>query len=403
MQADVRRARRRVHGPAPCRCDPWKPAGLGALVAIVGGCAAERPPSQAAPPPTEYVRLAALAGAHPAYPRLQRLEAQLIELRRLPALPCPRLPASPPEIPPARPVELPAEGLRIRPPAAMDANAAAERIREEHELARLAAPDPGPDVFLAEMDRLRRRYLDLRRELEPPRADASDLATREEAAARQRLNARLQELRRPDPRLQFDPTLASARRDELADVARQLAALDLRELERLRQALKSYRPPALTIPPAEIAKANQAARAATADHVRGLQRSLDLDLARLRDLAQPPPPAVTLSPVSLEELTAISELRKRVAAEVASRHAALRREPPAPRRAGEPTAREVGERIQRLRRAIDVDVRAAVLSLAREQGREIVFEPGRGVDRTAKYRSRLANLLASAQPGAAKR
>jgi len=390
----------------PVRASQLAAAGLTALFLLIStsGCHGtdRRANSQRRAPVAlvpGYLDLDRLLALHPDVSKLADLDRRLRRGREFP---------QPPGV---RPLEAP-EPLNLAvpeaPPAAapvsreIDATRARAAVSEDFAIRRLARPEEEEQRYRRALERLRRRFLELRLEATPVDSDEDLAAALRNARRFSELEEQLRSLReRPEDRLFYTPTQLSRRRELFRLTQQEQDELRQAEMTRLEQALdltsnRGRNPPKTDrqIPAEELVRVEQAResrRKEALDALATLERAT-LEAAVRTEL--PPvvtgadPPAIALP---AEELAEEREL-------AASRVARSRQEkvtlPSASAAASATTSlANLQQTREELRERLLEEVRAAAFSAARSRGIIPTFTHRAAPDRTAQLAPEIVRLL----------
>ncbi len=364
----------------------WSCALWAGLIAGSAGCrhaAPADPVAVARPAPRRgTVNLARYLELHPAFGELARLDARIAALER----PAPAG-SAPPPWPVPEPVPLPDSAPPAVPlpaPATAQERTARE-TREEFSLLREAVPDRAEGEYVRDVERLRRRYLELR-DL-PAEEDLEQELRRsgvyaEQATQLQRQTDALVE--RPSDRFRYPAEQLARRRELLLETQERLDQLRTAELDRQRKRLEPPVRRPLQIPPARLEEAaarRDAARREAAQQLDAAERTRLHDAARLT-LPELPPAA----PLVEEESAGGPPTVTLPTAEV--------RRPAGSARAAGGAPAHLRSQQARLRQIILEDLAAAAAQAARARGWQVLPAPGDGPDLTAALEPDLRRLLA---------
>lgn len=382
-------------------------AGLAALflLCVTAGCQGTdrrvNPARSIPPEPTPgYVDLNRLLALHPDAPRLADLDRRLQRARAFPAAfrtpplqtPAPLL-LSTPEAPPAAP----------SPSREIDTARARTAIEEDFAIRRLARPEDEEQRYRRALERLRRRFLELR--MEPrPNEDADDLAEALRNARRfSELEEQLRSLReRPEDRLFYTPAQLNRRRELFRLTQQEQEELRQVEMIRLEQSLdptsnraRNLPKPDLQIPPAELARVER-------DRETRRQEALDalakLERAALEAAAHTELPAPALEPADAAppglDAEELAPERERLSAQVAQSNVARTSQPATGAAASAASSLEAVRKLrEQLRQHLLEEVQAAALSAARSRGITPTFTRGAAPDRTAQLAPEVVRLM----------
>lgn len=356
-----------------------------------------------------YINPERLLALHPDAPQLQAIERRIERARRFPA-PLALHPLTPPE-----PLILSAPETRGEAPTpsrSVDGERVRTSISEDFEIRRRGRPEEEEQRYRRALERLRRRFVELR--LEPrPSEDSEDLEAALRNARRfSELEEQLRSLKeRPEDRLFYTPAQLSRRRELYRITQQELEALRQTEAARLERSLdptvnrpRSQLNQERQIPAEELARAAQARdarRREALELLAQLERStLEMELHR-----ELPPMSVTQGapePVALpaEELVTDRE----AASEKVSRSNAGKVPPPSKAAFASAAASlaELGKLREELRQRLLEEVRAAAASAARHQGIDPTFSAGAAPDRTAQVAPEVTRLLSGTVRSGAK-
>jgi hypothetical protein len=307
-------------------------------------------------------------------------------------------PVEAPAMPPAAglpvPAEFPGTPLLER---GVNVERGQQAIREDYAIRRLARPALEEDAYQQELERLRQRFVELRREPPIDRPDDGLQQATVDAAKLRQLEDRLAALReRPDDRLFYSPEQLRGRREQFRRLQADLETLRGEQLERLRQLLSPPRRPAPAqkegegeVPPALLAQAEKTRderRKQALETLHDLERR---DLTQLSETVLPAPPET--APISIpayDPAAAPNTLTQAVRS--------AREKAGALPGAGNPSGSALPglrRRLRELRQAMIQDLQAAALAAGKARGIMITFKRGRVPDRTRELRPAVGKVL----------
>jgi hypothetical protein len=349
-----------------------------------------------------FVDPARLLSVHPDLARLRQLDQTIARASR-------RTDAA--EIAPLRapePVSLSVPNALIPSPATaqgVDDARAKQAIRDDFEIRRQARPEQEEDRYRRDMERLRRRYLELRRE---PRAEAAadDLALALRNARRMSdLMEQLRALReRPEDRL-FHNAAQLRRRRELYRLTEQdLEELRREEARRLERALdgsgewtRQAGEPPREIPPEEIARLERERDTLRREALAELDRLEALRIEAVEQTRVPASDVTAVQPAESDD-SRMADVRAEVAARVKAAESGRRPAPSAPRSSLD-AAQGLRQEREELKGRLLQEVRALAAAAAKSRGWSASFTRGIGPDRTAAIADDVRRLIGAARGG----
>ena len=367
-------------------------------LAFLNGCrtaprrSASIAPAQVVDP--GYVDVRQYASAHPASGQLQALDRDIARLQG----------ARAPDRQKPDPIEAPTvTGLPFPPPdeaqspasRGIDAERARASIREDYALREKAQPDPGEAEYQRELERLRRRFLELR-DLPQPEDDREALrqalAQGEEIM---RLERRLRELEpRANDRL-FQPRgRLRERREGYRRTREALEALYQQRRERLQASLELPRRERPRIPPELLERAERerdALRRRALEQLRQLERA---ELGRISQI-ELPPPLPALSPPEPDGDSGIPGSTRIAVVKPAGRTG----QPASDSNLRSVALRDLRRQRDQLRAAMMDDLRATARAAGKGAGIAVTFERGSAPDRTAELLPRVRAYLSQRVEG----
>ena len=340
-----------------------------------------------------------LLSLHPDAPQLADLDRRIERARKFPVMPGAPTLQAPDPLHLASP-EPPTESKPVS--REIDAARARTAVEEDFAVRRLARPEEEEQRYRRALERLRRRFLELRLEPRPIDND-EDLADALRNARRySELDEQLRSLReRPEDRLFYTPAQLGRRRELYRLTQQELEELRQAEMTRLEQALDSSsgrgrRSPKQDrqIPPEELArveKERESRRQEALETLAKLERAT-LDAAVHTEL---PPVSIAANPVPTalpeEELVGDREL---AAAKVAkSREEKITRPSASAAASAAAAVTALQKTREELRDHLMEEVRAAALAAARSRGVTPTFTRGAAPDRTAQLAPEIVQLL----------
>ncbi|MGV3722572.1 MAG: hypothetical protein ACO1SX_16820 [Actinomycetota bacterium] len=377
------------------------------LVSGLTGCRRSSPPPPVTAPAVVvqpvFVDANRLLAFHPDMDRLRQFDQTIARASKRSGVPVIASLRAPAPVTLSLP-EPPAPAPEIE--AGIDTQRARQAIRDDFEIRRRTRPEQEEDRFRREMERLRRRYLELRREPRPEAA-ADDLALAIRNA--RRLSDLLEQLRslqaRPEDRF-FYNAAQLRRRQELYRLTEQdLEELRREEAQRLERALqandawaKRTDEPPREIPPEEIARVERERDTMRREALAEFDR---LEAMRLEivDRTQLPEPGVTsVRPLEAVDMQPEAATRADVESRVASVESA---HPRTPEGDGGPVIAVEALRLQReqLRERLLQEVRALAAAAARARGWSASFTRGSGPDHTAEVGKDVRRLVSATKGG----
>jgi len=308
-------------------------------------------------------------------------------------------------LPEPLPLPLPDQpAVATAPTTKADGARAREAVREDFEIRRRARPEQEEERYRRELERLRRRFLELRRE---PRteAESDDLALALRNARRMSdLMAQLRSLQeRPEDRLFYNAAQLRRRRELYRLTEQDLEDLRREEARRLERALepteawvrRSGEAPA-EIPPEEIARVEQERDTLRREALAELDR---LERMRLREIDSTELPSPENMRVQPKETTATStaadEALTTMSARVKASEAAAGNTPVNRSPAYSAVGALEQERSQ-LRERLLQEVRALAASAGRARGISVSFSRGSAPDRTSELANEVRRLFTAA-------
>ncbi|MCC2670166.1 MAG: hypothetical protein K0Q72_2637 [Armatimonadetes bacterium] len=380
---------------------------LAALLLVLGsGCGRKAAPPAASVPavaaPTPgYLDVERLLRVHPDLSKLRELERRMTQTTRA------HRPLGSHTLRAPEPVALatpaPAETLPAAP-AGVDKAGAIAAIREDFAIRRAARPEREEEAYRRALGRLRRRFLEFRREPLPVDAD-KDLALAVKNARRfSELQEQLRSLReRPEDRFFYTPAQLRRRRELFHLTEQEVEALRLEEVARLENALEARGPlrnaegTEREIPAAEIEKAERERDQLRREALEELARLERQEIARVNELVLPAPAIEGVRPDP--SLTADGDIEsERTRFEARVRESA---QPPTVPNAPDPvpgTVAALRQERDELRLRMTEEVRAAAAAAARARGIRSIFKRGAAPDRTRDIEPAVARLLAGTAP-----
>lgn len=351
---------------------------------------------------TVYVNPERLLAYHPDASRLEHLDRMI---RRAGTTPTPAVVEGLRE-PPEVELPLPDPPTESEAPPGPEVERARQAVREDFEIRRLARPDEEEERYRRALERLRRRYLELRRE---PRtaAEEEDLALALRNA--RRISELLEQLRaleeKPEDRLFYNAAQLRRRRDLYRLTQQDLEAIRREEARRLQAALgpdpwarRAGETPR-EIPPEQLARIEQQREELRKEALAELDRLEQNRIVAVESATLPPPQVERSVPeLPLEPQPPVAEGREAMRAQVRAAGTTDSTE-----RGGAPDFRDTvaalrAEREQ-LRTRLLREVRAVAAVAARERGMIPTFEPGKGPDRTALLAEPVRRLLSAGGGG----
>jgi hypothetical protein len=381
-------------------------AGLAALFLLVtaSGCHGPDRPARTAqsvpPTPTPgYLDPERLLALHPDAPELVDLDRRIQRARKFPTplrtpslqSPEPLILATPETLPQAKPVSREVDAARAR-----------AAVEEDFNIRRLARPEEEEQRYRRALERLRRRFLELR--LEPrPIDDNEDLAEALRNARRySELEEQLRSLReRPEDRLFYTPAQLSRRRELYRLTQQEQEALRQAEMTRLEQALdpsgsrgRNLPKQERQIPPEELARVEQERDARRQQALEALAKLEQSTLEAAVHTELPPAgPLPDPAPAALpeEELAGDRELAASKTAKSAQAKVTL---PSASAAASAASSLVALQRTrEELREHLLEETKAAALVAARSHGINATFTRGAAPDRTAQLAPDVVRVL----------
>lgn len=355
----------------------------------------------APPPPTAgYVDAERLLALHPDNSRLVDLDRRLRRARTFPAAAAPSLLPAPAPLLLAEPESPPAANPVSRE---VDAARARAAVEEDFAIRRLARPEEEEQRYRRALERLRRRFLELR--LEPrPNEDADDLAEALRNARRfSELEEQLRSLReRPEDRLFYTPAQLSRRRELFRLTQQEQEELRQLEMTRLEQSLdptlnrsRNLPRPDRQIPAEELARVEhdrETRRQEALELLAKLERTA-IETATRTELPEPIATPTDTAPSGLDAEELAAE-REQAAAKVARSNAGKVTQPSASAATSAVTSLDALLKMRgELRQRLLEEVRAAALSAARDQGITPTFTRGAAPDRTAQLAPEVGRLM----------
>lgn len=347
-----------------------------------------------------YIDAERLLALHPDASKLVELDRKIKRARQFPISvavhplrsPEPLLlaaPASPPEIAP-NPLEVDASRVRAS-------------VAEDFAVRRRARPEEEEQRYRQALERLRRRFVELRQE---PRAaeDQTDLQQALQNARRfGELEEQLRALReRPEDRLFYNPAQLSRRRELFRLTEQELEALRQAEAARLEQSLdptsnrtRSQSPQERQIPAEALARIERTREAQRQEALELLQKQ-EQSTTESAISAKLPPPVVTSGAPEPSDLTTEDlQVEREAAANKVAQSQERKVAPPSAAAATSATESlaALGKLREELRLRLLEEVRAAAKAVARNQGIQATFSPGAAPDRTAQIAPEVIRLL----------
>jgi hypothetical protein len=228
------------------------------------------------------------------------------------------------------------------------------------------------------LERLRKRFVDLRRE---PRQENVDDAIKKSLALAQRirdLQTRVTALaERPHDFLYYTPEQLRRRRDLYRLTQSELDDLRRQEARALRQALELPKPQRGEIPPAEIARARRQREEARKDALQALEALERGRLEAARGQVLPPPMEMPAPAAPVDDAAPARD--SMVAALRANK---VKRTPHLPAGAPADVIAAVRRRRESLRQSVLADIRVAAVAAGSRLGLAVTFDRGRAPDRT---------------------
>lgn len=385
-----------------------------ALLVFSGATGCRRSPTPAvsvvpsATPTVAFVDAEQLLRLHPDISSLHRLDRAITRAGRRttpPKLANLRLPQSLPLPLPDQPAEATA------PTTKMDGARAREAVREDFEIRRRARPEQEEERYRRELERLRRRFLELRRE---PRteAESDDLALALRNARRMSdLMAQLRSLQeRPEDRLFYNAAQLRRRRElyrlteqDLEDLRREEARRLERALEPTEAWVRRSGEAAAEIPSEEIARVERERDTLRREALAELDRLERMRLAEIDSTALPSPDSMRVQPKETTATsTAADEALAAMAARVKASEAAAGNAPVERSPARSAVGALEQERSQ-LRERLLQEVRALAASAGRARGMTVSFSRGSAPDRTSELANEVRRLFTASNGAGGKR
>lgn len=381
-------------------------AGLAALFLLVAASGCHGPDrrtrqaqSATTAPAPGYLDPERLLALHPDAPQLADLDRRIERARKFPAMP------GPPTLQAPEPLYLSAPAAPAPPkPVTQEIDAARARaaVEEDFNIRRLARPEAEEQRYRRALERLRRRFLELR--LEPrPIDDNEDLAGALRNARRySELDEQLRSLReRPEDRLFYTPAQLGRRRELYRLTQQELEELRQAEMTRLEQALDSTADRGRNspkqdreIPPEELARVEQERDSRRREALEALAKLARTTLETAIHTELPPvsgPANPTPAAPPEEELAGERELAAAKVAKSRAEPVTLPSASAAASAAASVTALQKTR--EELRAHLLEEVRATALAVARSRGIIPTFTHGAAPDRTAQLAPEIVRLL----------
>jgi hypothetical protein len=283
------------------------------------------------------------------------------------------------------------------PEARIDEERARASILEDYAIRRLAQPDEAEERYQQELERLRRRYVELREQARASAPKEEDVQRSLRLAEQIRsLEQEVKDLQEnPSDRLLYRPEQLRQRRERRRQKQEELVEARGKQNALLEESLAVPKHVQPQVPPARIQQAEKRRDEERKRSLEALKQQERSDLAELSRTALPAPPAPETPPPPSEEsaLAARDRMKERARAAPVSRFL--------PDRVGsaDPAALKLlRRRREQLLTLIYEDLRAAAVTAGRSAGIEVTFEAGRAPDRTAQLLPRVHAVLEGKLP-----
>lgn len=347
-----------------------------------------------------YIDSERLLSLHPDASQLVELDRKIQRARQFPTSVVVQSLRSPDPLLLAAPVSPPENAPE---PLEVDATRVRTSVAEDFAIRRRARPKEEEQRYRQALERLRRRFVELRQE---PRAaeDQTDLQEALQNARRfSELEEQLRSLReRPEDRLFYNPAQLSRRRELFRLTEQELEALRQAEATRLEHSLdptsnriRGQSPQERQIPAEALARIERTREAQRQEALELLQKQEQSTIESAVSAKLPPPMVTSGAPepndLSTEELRVERETAANKVAQSQTRKVA----PPSAAAATSATESlaALGKLREELRLRLLEEVRAAAKTVARNQGIKATFSPGAAPDRTAQIAPEVIRLL----------